>query len=268
MYSFLNYKYKHNSRIDNIYNPYKLTHGELLNTNYSPINNIYLTSYGAKQVDNSIHYTPYLQRSSYISGGKKEESIDSYLIPRSEYSEITLNNIKYIINSRAISLVWYLSNNPLYRAFSKNWDLLNKNLNKNIILPLNTDDHDVGYTIGKNIETKVKIFNGKRIVPLSILTHIVVHEMCHMSVTYTDHPEEFFDMLSVMILASSQLRFFDTSQIPDDYFEVYGQKTISKESIKNEIIRGIRFLMSSTKDLTEQESSYLRDWERYIMEYY
>lgn len=267
MYSFLDYKYKHNSRIDNIYNPYQLTHSQKLNTNYSPIDNIYLTSYGAKQWDNSIHYTPYAKEGYAIIGAGKDP-VEAYIPPRSNYSCITLDSIKYVINARAVSLVWYLSNNPLFRAFSKNWDMLNKNLTKNLILPLDTDDKDVGFTIGKNIETKVKVYNGTRIVPLSILTHVVVHEMCHMSVSYSDHPPEFFELLSVMVLASSQLRFFDPSQIPSDYFEIYGQKTISKASIKIEIIKGINFLIYSTKDLTESELSYLRDWEKYVSEYY
>lgn len=293
-FNLLDYKYKFNTRYPRAFNSYTKFHGNSeLNTTFESPSPIYLNTYGVNDIVGHRITPDAFSRSTYMNnresfsltkkkkinrfstmhfGGDaysdktyyQEFNTEAYSDPKSVYTPVMLNNIKQVINSRALALVWFLNNTPIFRAFKYNWDLLQKNMNKGSICLLNKKDRDVGYTIGKNAETKVKIFNGSRIVPLSILSHIVIHEMCHMSVEYTDHPEEFFDLLSVMIFAGAELRYFDPDQIPSNYFEVYGQKTVSKESIRRELNRGINYIIQCTPDLSVEEHSFLNDWSVFI----
>lgn len=219
----------------------------------------------------SFDFNPsYKNKESYFCSHevKNKETYNSsikndIIKPKSSYSFILSENLKNIINARAKGITDYLMNNELYSPWVKHWNLLVKNLKKNRIQLLSIMDDDIGFTINKNELTSIKIHDGEKFNNINIITHILIHELCHLAVTYSGHPDEFFDLLSIMIHAASEMNYFNFKTLPDQIYMVINTPTISKESLKQEIIKGNN-LMKHMYQSNSEYLNYLNDYQTFI----
>lgn len=181
-------------------------------------------------VDPQKNYQP---REMYKAGGSAN------VVESSPYSRILEYNLKIILNNRANSLTSYLLTNELYSPWMKHWKMLETNLRRNKIGILNYSDPDAGYTIDKNRDcTKVKIHDSQRFIPFNVITHILVHEMAHLSLSITSHDYPFFELLSIMVFAAAELRFFDFTAMKNSTTVVNGVETTSNRDLRAEIQNG------------------------------
>lgn len=167
-----------------------------------------------------------------------KEGFSHPLNPRLDY------NYLRILQSRALSLCYYMRNNKYYNKFSGNWKLLEKNLNRNNYLfeRLEDSDTDIAYVINKGDEVKFRVRDSNSYVPINIYQYVLYHEMAHMSTNEKQHTPMFFKLMSVIILAAFENGFIRFDSLPTSEYLSDGQPIVSKSNFKTEILEGAELL--------------------------
>ena len=154
------------------------------------------------------------------------------------------------LKTRAMAVAFYLSNNPEYKHWAKNWNMLKKNLDKSGLLfdMLDRTDSDIAYVINKGEEIKFRILDTNRFVPINVYQYVLYHEMAHMSTEELQHTAKFKELLSLISLAGFELGFIDLNRIPTEFWNTNGQPILNKESLKDEIIDGCGWMMKYSRN--------------------
>lgn len=145
-----------------------------------------------------------------------------------------------ILQERAMCVCRYLLNNRYYHKYIENWKLLASNLNKNKLTfqRLQDSDEDVAYVVNKGEEVNFRFRDKIRYVPLNIYQYVLYHEMAHMSTHELQHTNNFYMLMSIIVLAGFELGFIDLRRIPIDIYKSNNQEILDKQTIKEEIITG------------------------------
>lgn len=175
---------------------------------------------------------------SSMNSTNEKEGFSHPLNPRLDY------NYLRILQSRAMSLCYYMRNNKYYNKFSGNWKLLEKNLNRNNYLfeRLEDSDTDIAYVINKGDEVKFRVRDSNSYVPINIYQYVLYHEMAHMSTNEKQHTPMFFKLMSVIILAAFENGFIRFDSLPTSEYLSDGQPIVSKSNFKTEILEGAELL--------------------------
>ena len=101
------------------------------------------------------------------------------------------------LEARALMVCRYLKTNKKYSGYSQNWELLEKNLNKQgcLFKKLAETDNDIAYVVNKGDEVKFRIHDKERYMPINIYQYVVFHEMAHMSTHELQHTQHFQELL-------------------------------------------------------------------------
>lgn len=155
-----------------------------------------------------------------------------------------------VLKTRAMAVCNYLKSNKMYKNWSSNWNLLQKNLNRNKLLfeRLEDTDADVAYVINKGDEVKFRIRDVSKYVPINIYQYVLYHEMAHMSTTELQHTPKFHELLNIITLAGFELGFIDLRRTNRDFYYTNDQPIISRDGMKDEIISGCMFLKEANPD--------------------
>ena len=155
-----------------------------------------------------------------------------------------------VLKTRAMAVCNYLKSNKMYKSWSSNWNLLQKNLNRNKLLfeRLEDTDADVAYVINKGDEVKFRIRDVSKYVPINIYQYVLYHEMAHMSTTELQHTPKFHELLNIITLAGFELGFIDLRRTNRDFYYTNDQPIISRDGMKDEIISGCMFLKEANPD--------------------
>lgn len=177
----------------------------------------------------------------------------------------TYTNFDYsylqICKSRALALVGFLKSNKLYKKWSKNWDFLEYNLDKNDYYfgRLNSKHSDVAHVIDKGKEIGFRIRDSSGLyVPLNVFQYVLYHEMAHMATSEYQHTQMFWKLLSIMCFAAFEMALWDFEKLRKfhGYYNSNGQPILSLKSIKSEIAKGIEHVKNENKDF--QSALYLK----------
>ena len=155
-----------------------------------------------------------------------------------------------VLKTRAMAVCNYLKSNKMYKNWSSNWKLLQKNLNRNGLLfeRLDDTDADIAYVINKGDEVKFRIRDVSKYVPINIYQYVLYHEMAHMSTTELQHTAKFHELLNIITLAGFELGFIDLRRTNRDFYYTNDQPIVSKDGMKDEIISGCMFLKEANPD--------------------
>jgi hypothetical protein len=196
----------------------------------------------------SSHEQPFL-----IKSKKNKESffksLGSFLNPkpenpenkseRGEFNNMYLNALK----GRASGIVMYLTSNKNYSAWSFNWKMLSKNLNKSSYLfqALNESDADIAFVVDKGDEIKFKLYSDNKYASLGMYQYVLYHEMAHMANPEIGHGQKFRELLSLICVAAFEMGFLQFEKIRDDY-KMQGTQLTNKRSMLEELEEGISLL--------------------------
>ena len=159
----------------------------------------------------------------------------------------------YILKARARAIVTYLLNDPSFKPWIDNWNLLNDNLDKTNLSfsRLNDNDKDVAYVIDKGEKWSFRVRDTNKYLPLSVESYVLSHELAHAANKEIGHGDKFQELMHLIEVAAYLLGFIDIDKYPKRTI-IYSnnQPILSRKSIKNELKLGIIDLIkhSNTKD--------------------
>ena len=172
---------------------------------------------------------------------------------------------KEMIRAHAKAISFYLNNNPKYSKWKKNWEILDRNLNKSNLLVerLPENDEDIAYTKNKGDVIKFRWRDNDKFISKNIFMYVVLHELTHQVFpsNFIGHDEPFPTMLCIMAVAGLELNLFDLSKIPNSMIYTNGQPIGSKQTLIKELFRGIDMLEKenpSSKNYYEKMRQFIR----------
>ena len=169
---------------------------------------------------------------------------------RSEMNKESYDSSKYIdeadytylqiLQERAMCVCRFLLNNKYYHKYINNWKLLASNLDKNKLTfqRLQDSDEDVAYVINKGEEVNFRFRDKIRYIPINVYQYVLYHEMAHMSTHELQHTDNFYMLMSIIVLAGFELGFIDLKRIPNDVYMSNNQEILDRLTIKEEIKAG------------------------------
>lgn len=169
---------------------------------------------------------------------------------RERFNSSTLNDTdilyREMIRTYAKAISFYLNNNPKYSYWKKNWKILENNLQKTNLLVerLSESDEDIAYTENKGEIIKFRWRDNNKYISKNIFMYVILHELTHQVFppTFKGHGDPFPDMLCILCVAGLELDLFDLAKIPRSMIYTNGQPIGSKETLINELNRGIDIL--------------------------
>lgn len=202
-----------------------------------------------KNVINSTTQNPETFKTS--DGNSSKTSINQ----REYFSEPTLPDTddlyKQMIRSYAKAVSFYLNNNDKYKHWKQNWEILEKNLIKSDLTIDRLQDHDdeIAYTENKGDIIKFRWRDKENYISKNVFMYVVLHELTHQvfPMTFRGHKDPFPDMLCIMCVAGLELDLFDLSSIPINTVYTNNQPICSRNSVCNELMRGIEILRDKNK---------------------
>ena len=165
----------------------------------------------------------------------------------------------HILESRAAAIVTYLTKDPSFRPWMREWNFLQANIKKcNMDFKQLADGHeDVAYSLDKGKELSFRFRDKDKYMPLSVESYILAHEMAHVANEEIGHGEKFQELMHLIEVAAYMLQFIDLSKYDDRVVRSNGQEILSRKSIKYELIDGINNLIRHSKSQEQREY-----WER------
>ena len=172
---------------------------------------------------------------SEMKGEMNKESYDS-----SKYIDEADYTYLQILQERAMCVCRFLLNNKYYHKYINNWKLLASNLDKNKLTfqRLQDSDEDVAYVINKGEEVNFRFRDKIRYIPINVYQYVLYHEMAHMSTHELQHTDNFYMLMSIIVLAGFELGFIDLKRIPNDVYMSNNQEILDRLTIKEEIKAG------------------------------
>lgn len=164
----------------------------------------------------------------------KESYDSSKYIDEADYTYLQ------ILQERAMCVCRFLLNNKYYHKYINNWKLLASNLDKNKLTfqRLQDSDEDVAYVINKGEEVNFRFRDKIRYIPINVYQYVLYHEMAHMSTHELQHTDNFYMLMSIIVLAGFELGFIDLKRIPNDVYMSNNQEILDRLTIKEEIKAG------------------------------
>lgn len=165
----------------------------------------------------------------------------------------------HILESRAAAIVTYLTKDPSFRPWMREWNFLQANIKKcNMDFKQLADGHeDVAYSLDKGKELSFRFRDKDKYMPLSVESYILAHEMAHVANEEIGHGEKFQELMHLIEVAAYMLQFIDLSKYDDRVVRSNGQEILSRKSIKYELIDGINNLIRHSN--SQEQKEY---WER------
>lgn len=169
---------------------------------------------------------------------KNEMNKESY--DSSKYIDEADYTYLQILQERAMCVCRFLLNNKYYHKYINNWKLLASNLDKNKLTfqRLQDSDEDVAYVINKGEEVNFRFRDKIRYIPINVYQYVLYHEMAHMSTHELQHTDNFYMLMSIIVLAGFELGFIDLKRIPNDVYMSNNQEILDRLTIKEEIKAG------------------------------
>ena len=144
---------------------------------------------------------------------------------------------------RALAVCQYLKNNKMYKKWSSNWSMLERNLKGGKLFErLSETDADIAYVVDKGREIKFRIRDNDRYVPINTYQYVLYHEMAHMSTKELQHTEFFMKLLNIISLAGFECGFIDFRRLPTSFYMTNGKPILCKSSMKEEVCNGAEWL--------------------------
>lgn len=169
-----------------------------------------------------------------------------------------------MLRSYSVAVCDYLNRNPKYKHWSKNWQILERNLRKNDMKMgrLSADDKEIAYTENKGELLKFRWRDKLHYLPRSIFCYVLLHELTHQVFppSFIGHKSPFPEMLCLLCVAGYELRLFDLKNIPTEMVKSNDQPITSRNSIAEEILYGIEML----REKNPESSSYYDQLERCV----
>lgn len=164
----------------------------------------------------------------------------------------------HILESRAAAIVMYLLKDPSFKPWIKEWEFLQRNINKcNMDFKQLADDHeDVAYSLDKGKELSFRFRDKDRYLPLSVESYILAHEMAHVANEEIGHGNKFQELMHLIEVAAYMLQFIDLSKYSDSTVHSNGQEILSRNSIKYELRDGIENLIKHSESEEQKEYWY------------
>ena len=164
----------------------------------------------------------------------------------------------HILEARASAIVMYLLKDPSFKPWIKEWEFLQRNINKcNMDFKQLSDDHeDVAYSLDKGKELSFRFRDKDRYLPLSVESYILAHEMAHVANEEIGHGDKFQELMHLIEVAAYMLQFIDLSKYSDSTVRSNGQEILSRSSIKYELRDGIENLIRHSE--SEEQKEYWR----------
>ena len=164
----------------------------------------------------------------------------------------------HILEARASAIVMYLLKDPSFKPWIKEWEFLQRNINKcNMDFKQLADDHeDVAYSLDKGKELSFRFRDKDRYLPLSVESYILAHEMAHVANEEIGHGNKFQELMHLIEVAAYMLQFIDLSKYSDSTVHSNGQEILSRNSIKYELRDGIENLIRHSE--SEEQKEYWR----------
>ena len=164
----------------------------------------------------------------------------------------------HILEARASAIVMYLLKDPSFKPWIKEWEFLQRNINKcNMDFKQLSDDHeDVAYSLDKGKELSFRFRDKDRYLPLSVESYILAHEMAHVANEEIGHGDKFQELMHLIEVAAYMLQFIDLSKYSDSTVHSNGQEILSRSSIKYELRDGIENLIRHSE--SEEQKEYWR----------
>ena len=171
-------------------------------------------------------------------------------VKRNEMNKESYDSSKYIdeadytylqiLQERAMCVCRFLLNNKYYHKYINNWKLLASNLDKNKLTfqRLQDSDEDVAYVINKGEEVNFRFRDKIRYIPINVYQYVLYHEMAHISTHELQHTDNFYMLMSIIVLAGFELGFIDLKRIPNDVYMSNNQEILDRLTIKEEIKAG------------------------------
>lgn len=205
------------------------------------------TDFNIKSQSNSIK-NPKDNLEYFINDAESKRN--EYTNNKESFSTATLNDTdtlyKEMIRAYAKAISFYLNSNPKYSYWEKNWKILEKNLIKKQLLVdrLDEQDNEIAYTENKGEIIKFRWRDRENYISKNIFMYVVLHELTHQvfPMSFRGHGKPFPDMLCLLCVAGFELNLFDLSSIPRSTVYTNNQPICSRNSIYNEIMRGIEML--------------------------
>lgn len=172
---------------------------------------------------------------------------------------------KEMFRSYAKCISFYLRNNSKYSYWNEYWKRLEENLNKNNLNleRLNEKNIDIAYTENKGEVMKFRWRDSKKYISKHVFVYVLLHELAHETFPsyFIGHKDPFPDMLCILTVAALELQLFDLSKIPNFMVTTNDQPITSKQTLKQELLRGIELLNEQNKD----SSSYYSQLKHYVI---
>ena len=208
---------------------------------------------------------PYIKHASgKESFGLRKPKYSNKDVPGSSGSMVEMVDYSYLhlLQSRALLVSNYVKNNKYYSKWSKNWDLLEKNLKRTGYLfeRLNDSDADVAYVVNKGEEIKFRIRDRSRYIPINVFQYVLYHEMAHMCTHELQHTKHFQELLSLLCFAAFENGLLDFNRYEkyNTYYTSDGTPILSKDSMKTEVLDGARLLKEANSSNEKYYSAYIR----------
>lgn len=177
---------------------------------------------------------------------KRKKYIDNKEYFSTPTLDDTDNLYKEMIRAYAKAISFYLNNNSKYKHWNENWKILEKNLIKKQLLVdrLHEQDNEIAYTENKGEIIKFRWRDRENYISKNVFMYVVLHELTHQvfPMSFRGHGKPFPDMLCLLCVAGFELNLFDLSSIPRSTVYTNNQPICSRNSIYNEIMRGIEML--------------------------
>ena len=201
--------------------------------------------------DDEKNITSYsMMMETYVLNPMKNARSEMKNEMRSEMNKESYDSSKYIdeadytylqiLQERAMCVCRFLLNNKYYHKYINNWKLLASNLDKNKLTfqRLQDSDEDVAYVINKGEEVNFRFRDKIRYIPINVYQYVLYHEMAHMSTHELQHTDNFYMLMSIIVLAGFELGFIDLKRIPNDVYMSNNQEILDRLTIKEEIKAG------------------------------
>ena len=160
-----------------------------------------------------------------------------------------------MIRAHSKGISYYLNSNPKYSKWKKNWEILEKNLNKTNLLVerLPENDKDIAYTKNKGEVIRFRWRDKNKYLSKNVFMYVILHELTHQVFedNFIGHDEPFPTMLCIMVVAGLELCLFDLSKIPSSTIYSNGQEIGSKESLRNQLYIGVSLLEKENPESKE-----------------
>ena len=156
-----------------------------------------------------------------------------------------LNTYLALLQSQATALITFVKNNPDYKPWSKYWGYLERNINKcnNLYEILDRDSSDVAYVQNKGEHMRFRVRDKDRFIPSRIYTYVLIHEMAHLANGEEwGHGPKFQMLMHLLEVAAYTINILQPDKFPTYDWESNGTPILNKDSIKTELIDGVRFL--------------------------